>query len=170
MSDRIKATLILDPDRREAQLAYLADRVQTIRAAGDQLWAAITEEQAARLADEGIAVQLHPAADWILLPAGGFDPVATPPLPPRDLQAPSPPAVTVVQFVAPIAAGWIAELAAFGSLVQTLGPTVALFRLAASVPDTSYVRWSGPFHPAYAIGRTLTDGADWLLRVGTAPP
>src|SRR3954454_25028727 len=115
--DRIKATLILDPDRREQQLAYLADRIGAIREAGDGLWAAVTEEQAARFAEQGIVVQLHPAADWVLVPAGGFDPLPTPPVPPADLQAPSPPAVTVVQFVAPAAAAWIAELAQAGSLV-----------------------------------------------------
>src|SRR5215207_6796275 len=88
---RIKAALILDPDRREEQLSYLSERVSTLHEAGDQLWVSMTEEQADRLARQGIAVQLHEEADLIELPAVTFDPAAGSPEPPDDLRAAPPP-------------------------------------------------------------------------------
>jgi len=83
---RIKAALILDPNRREEQLAYLSERVQTLHEAGDQLWVSMTEEQSERLAGQGIAVQLHAEADLIELPAVTFDPAAGSPEPPDGLR------------------------------------------------------------------------------------
>jgi hypothetical protein len=60
---RIKAALILDPDRRDEQLAYLSERVRILSKAGDQLWVSMTEDQSERFAGQGIAVQPHEEAD-----------------------------------------------------------------------------------------------------------
>src|SRR5215208_4438794 len=102
---RTKAALILDPDRRDEQLAYLSERVETLHEAGDQLWVSMTEDQSERLAGQGIVVQLHEEADLIELPAVTFDPAAGSPEPPDDLHATPPPQGStgyyLVQFVAP---------------------------------------------------------------------
>jgi hypothetical protein len=53
---RIKAALILDPDQREEQLAYLSERVETLHEVGDQVWVSMTQEQANRLAGRSLVV------------------------------------------------------------------------------------------------------------------
>jgi hypothetical protein len=54
---RFKASLLLDPHRREEQLAFVRDRVSLWHEVGDLVWTEITEEQAALFAERGIVVQ-----------------------------------------------------------------------------------------------------------------
>ena len=161
---RIKAALILDPDRREEQLSYLSERVSTLHEAGDQLWVSMTEEQADRLARQGIAVQLHEEADLIELPAVTFDPAAGSPEPPDDLRAAPPPqgatGYYVVQFVAPPDPTWVHEVLRLGgSYVQNLPVNAGVFRIsaimAAEAGQMGFVSWVGLFHPAYALSHVL---------------
>ncbi|HEX2729731.1 MAG TPA: S8 family serine peptidase [Rubrobacteraceae bacterium] len=161
---RTKAALILDPDRREEQLAYLSERVETLHEAGDQLWVSMTEDQAERLAGQGIAVQLHEEADLIELPAARFDPAAGSPVPPEGLRAASPPEGTssyhLVQFIAPPDPTWVHEVIRMGgTYIQTLPVNAGVFELtvlqATDVGQLGYVSWVGLYHPAYAISFTL---------------
>jgi serine protease AprX len=166
---RTKAALILDPDRREEQLAYLSERVETLHEAGDQLWVSMTEEQANRLAEQGIAVQLHEEADLIELPAVTFDPAAGSPEPPDGLRAATPPQGTIeyylVQFVAPPDPTWVHEIIRlYGNYVQNVPVNAGVFRLtairAAEVEQLGYVSWVGLFHPAYALSHVLAGHAE----------
>ncbi|HJQ29587.1 MAG TPA: hypothetical protein VJ827_09605, partial [Rubrobacter sp.] len=161
---RIKAALILDPNRREEQLAYLSERVQILHEVGDQLWVSMTEEQSERLAGQGIAVQLHEEADLIELPAVTFDPDAGSPEPPEGLRAASPPqgetGYYVVQFVAPPDPTWVHELLRLGGgYVQNLPVNAGIFKIsaimAAEAGQMGFVSWVGLFHPAYALSYVL---------------
>src|SRR5215218_3560921 len=161
---RIKAALILDPDQREEQLAYLSERVETLHEVGDQLWVSMTQDQADRLAGQGIVVQLHEEADLIELPAVTFDPAAGSPEPPEDLRAAPPPQGAsryyIVQFIAPPDPTWVHEILRLGgSYVQNLPVNAGVFRLtairAAEVEQLGYVSWVGLYHPAYALSHVL---------------
>jgi serine protease AprX len=161
---RTKAALILDPDRRDEQLAYLSERVETLYEVGDQLWVSMTEDQSERLAVQGIAVQLHEEADLIELPALTFDPASGSPEPPEDLRAKQPPqgatAYYLVQFVAPPDPTWAHEILRLGgSYVQNLPVNAGLFKLSAirasEVGQLGFVSWVGLYHPAYALSHVL---------------
>ncbi|NET38432.1 MAG: hypothetical protein F6K19_41625, partial [Cyanothece sp. SIO1E1] len=163
---RLKAALILDPNQRAEQLAYLSQRAQILYEVGDQLWAAITPEQIDRLLAQGIGVQPHPEADLVELPALTFNPLAASPSPPTALSAPAPTADALtyylVQFIAPSDPDWIDEIVELGSVyVQDLPPSIVVFRFQADHIDTvnalDVVQWVGPYHPAYALAYTLAD-------------
>lgn len=79
---RKKAALTLDPFRRDDQVAYIQDRAEKIFDFGDQIWASITEDQAAGFADQGIQVQFHDAAGTVTVPSVAFVPPDEP-VPPR---------------------------------------------------------------------------------------
>ena len=55
---RKKAALILDPNRRREQMAYVSERAEILHEFGGQLWVSMTEAQAGRFANRGITVQL----------------------------------------------------------------------------------------------------------------
>jgi serine protease AprX len=161
---RIKAALILDPDRRDEQLAYLSERVRILSKAGDQLWVSMTEDQSERFAGQGIAVQPHEEADLIELPAVTFDPAEGSPEPPENLRAAPPPqgatGYYLVQFVAPPDPTWVHEILRLGgSYVQTLPVNAGVFRLSAirasEVGQIGFVSWVGLYHPAYALSHVL---------------
>jgi hypothetical protein len=171
---RIKAVLILDPARAGEQLAYVAERAKILHTAGDQLWAAITDDQVDRFAGQGIAVQVREDADSVHVPAGTFDPLVAVPEPPAELRVPTGNLHQLVQFIAPPDPGWIAAIADLGgSFVQQIPAVAGAFRLtgdaAASVAALAYVRWVGPWQPAYALGQSLVTRPDWLGVPGTAP-
>src|SRR5918994_2905928 len=166
---RIKAALILDPDQREEQLAYLSERVETLHKVGDQLWVSMTEEQSDRLAGQGIVVQLHEEADLIELPAVTFDPNAGSPVLPEGLGAAPPDSPEkgyyLVQFIAPPDPTWVHDIIRLGgSYVQNLPVNAGVFRLtairAAEVEQLGYVSWVGLFHPAYALSHVLAGHAE----------
>jgi hypothetical protein len=161
---RIKAVLIFDPDRRQEQMAFAADRAQILHEIGDQLWVSITEEQVPRFAERGITVQLRPESDWIELPAIVFDPAQGEPEPPTTFQATEPTgdvqAYYLVQFIVPVESGWIGTLIQLGgNYVQNLPVNASVFRLtaaqAAAARQLEFVGWVGLYHPAYALGHTL---------------
>src|SRR5215203_4763762 len=161
---RIKAALILDPDRRDEQLAYLSERVRVLYEVGDQLWVSMTEDQSERLAGRGIVVQLHEEADLIELPAVTFDPAAGSPEPPDNLHTTPPPqgatGYYLVQFVAPPDPTWVHEILRLGgSYVQNLPVNAGVFKLSAirasEVGQLSFVSWVGLYHPAYALSHVL---------------
>src|SRR5215213_830380 len=166
---RIKAALILDPDQREEQLAYLSERVETLHEVGDQLWVSMTQEQADRLAGKGIVVQLHEEADLIELPAVRFDHTAGSPVPPEGLRATALPegasGYHLVQFIAPPDPTWVHEVIRLGgSYVQTLPVNAGVFELTAlqatEIGQLGYVSWVGLYHPAYAISFALAGRAE----------
>lgn len=161
---RKKAALILDPDRRAEQMAYVSERVEILHEVGGQLWVSMTEAQTSRFAQYGILVQLHEEADLIELPAVVFDPADGDPEPPEDLRATAPApgelAHYLVRFVAPADPAWINEIVYLGgSFVQNLPVNVGVFRLtadrAAAVDALEYVTWVGLYHPAYALSYRL---------------
>jgi serine protease AprX len=174
MPDATKATLILDERRRDAQLAYIAERADVLAEMGDQLWVSIVPDVAARFTEQGITVQLHPEADRVQVPAGAFEPLAGEPEPAAALRAAEPPAHHIVQFVAPPSAAWNAEVAGLGGApARALPPSATVFHLPegadAAVRALPFVRWVGPYHRAYAVGHTLTGDAEWLTRPGAEP-
>ena len=161
---RTKAALMLDPNRRAEQLAYLSGRAEVLKEAGDHLWVSITDAQAERFEEHGIIVQLHEEADLIELPAVTFDPAASVPEPPEALRA-APPGYGasgyyLVQFIAPAEPAWVHEIIHLGGArVQDLPVNVGVFQLtttrAEEVAQLVFVSWVGPYHPAYAISFTL---------------
>ena len=111
---RKKAVLILDPNRRPEQMAFIHERAQGILELGDALWTSITAAQAERFAAQGILVQFYEDADLVDLPAVIFNPAEGDPEPPAELAATSPTgdetAYYLVQFVAPPESEWIADI------------------------------------------------------------
>jgi hypothetical protein len=163
---RVKATLMLDPARRQEQLAFVRERVNAddIREFGDQLWVSILEDQAPRFAEAGIYVQFHPEADSIVLPAIVFDPPADEPDPPADLRATEPTGATtayyLVKYFAPPDSSWIDDLHAIdGTLVDDVPTQAAVYRFTAENAGLAralpFVEWVGLFHPAYALSFDL---------------
>src|SRR5256885_197267 len=102
---RFKASLLLDPHRREDQVALVRERVSLWHEFGDLIWTEITDEQAEFFAQQGIVVQFQKTADLVLLPAVMFDPAEGEPEPPEELMAVAPSGGTtayyLVQFNAP---------------------------------------------------------------------
>jgi hypothetical protein len=159
-----KAVLRFDPERRDAQVAYVTERTSLLHETGDQVWVSITDAQAQRFAEQGIWVQFHEEADFIDVPAAYFDPLATesgqgPPEPPADLAATAPSgdetAYYLVQFDAQPDPAWIADVEAAGAVyVQDNPANAVVVRLttaqATAVQELSEVRWLGLYHPAYA--------------------
>lgn len=171
---RKKAVLILNPARAAEQLGYLAERAEILRQVGDQVWAAITDEQVDRFAGQGIAVQVHDDADLIHVPAGTFDPVPDAPDLPAGLRAADGEAYHLVQFIAPPDPAWIAAITGLGgSFVCHVPADAGAFRLGAdlmpAVRALPYVRWAGVWQPAYALGQSLVTRPDWL-GVPAVPP
>src|SRR5438067_5784303 len=138
----MKAVLRFDPERRDAQVAYVTARTTLLHETGDQAWVSITEAQAARFAEQGIWVQFHEEADFIDVPAAYFDPLATepgagPPDPPADLTATAPTGdqttYYLVQFDAQPDPAWIEDVEATGALyVQDSLVNAVVFRLTAA--------------------------------------
>src|SRR4051812_11667949 len=174
---RRKAVLVLDPARAGEQLAYVSERAEIVHRTGDQLWVSLADEQLDRLAGQGIVVQVREDADRIQVPAGTFDPVAALPEPPAELRAPSGDGNDhqLVQFVALPDPSWIAAIGSIGgSFALHLPPNVGVFRqgedLSAALRALPFVRWTGPWLPAYALGRSLVTAPDWLESVPTGTP
>jgi hypothetical protein len=111
---RRRAVLLLDPQRRQEQLAYLRGRVRDAYQVGDLVGATVDEEQVARLAGQGIWVQLDAAVGTVLLPAVAFDPAAGEPQPPAGLAAPpldgDAVAYHLVQLAWPADPSWLDEV------------------------------------------------------------
>jgi hypothetical protein len=161
---RKKAVLLFDPERRPEQLAYTSERAHVLYASGDHLWVTIEEEQAPRFTQQGIAVEFFDEADTIIVPATIFDPVALEPLPPEALTAPTPTggeeAYYLVQFIGAWLPEWIGSITERGgTFIQDVPTFVGVFRLtaglAADIRAFEYVRWVGPYHPAYALSYFL---------------
>lgn len=161
---RKTALLILDPYRRPEQMAYLTERAQILHQVGDQLWVKITENQASRFIKQGIIVQFHEEADWIILPAIVFNPIEGSPEAPEHLMASEPTgeeqAYYIVQFIIPPNRTWIYEIRQLGgNYIQNIPSNAAIYSLthneAEAINQLSYVRWIGLFHPACALHFTL---------------
>ncbi|MBN1478900.1 S8 family serine peptidase [candidate division KSB1 bacterium] len=182
---RVKAILMLDPDRRAEQMNYISERAEDIHEIGDMLWASITEDQAERFSAQGVTVQIFADADLIELPAVVFNPSDAEPEPPAGLAATPPKgdetAYYLVQFVAPPEAEWISYIEGEdigGIYVEDIPMQVALFRLtgtqATQVQELEYVSWLGLYHPAYALhyelaGREEPFGATELRNLQVDP-
>src|SRR5262245_7504469 len=108
----VKAMLILDPQRKPEQTAYVAARAQILYATSDNLWVSMPEGVAGRFAEQGIVVQAQPEADQIRLPAITFDPAQDSPQPLAAWRAEETgePAYYVVQFIGPILQEWLLEI------------------------------------------------------------
>lgn len=166
---RKKAVLVLDPDRRDEQLAFITERVDAIHPFGNALWVSIAEDLADRLAQQGIWVQFQETADLIELPAILFNPESGEPNPPASLTAQPPTgdrtAYYLVQFFAPPDLDWMSAIEELGGLyVQDLPIHVAVFQLTAtqaeSVRELEFVSWVGLYHPAYALSHRLAGQED----------
>jgi serine protease AprX len=162
---RQKALLLLDPQRRSEQLAYLEARAEAVYEIGDSIWASITEAQIERFISQGIEVQVQPEATQVDLPAVSFDPAVGVPLPATDLRGTAPigdaTAYYLVQIGAPLGDEVIDQIEAMGgTYVQTLPEYALIFRLTAAqvtaVEALPWVSWLGLYHPAYALSYDLT--------------
>ncbi|HKQ72641.1 MAG TPA: S8 family serine peptidase [Blastocatellia bacterium] len=164
---RIKASLIFDPDRRAEQMAYARERVSEWHEVGSQVWTSVTEDQAARFAEQGIYVQLREGAELIQLPAVVFDPSEAVPEPPSELAASEPTgeatAYYLVQFLAPPERLWISFIEELGAtFVQDAPAQASVFRMTAALAaqtagarEQACVAWVGLYHPAYALSYDL---------------
>ncbi len=161
---RKKAVLILDLDRYAEQLAYVSERAQVLYSLGNHLWAAITDDQASRFAEQGIHVQIDEDADEVVLPAIVFDPAEGEPQPPENLRALEPrgeeTAYYLVAFIGPPQPDMIMRIQDIGGVyVQNLPIHIGLFHLTAAqvaaVRALDFVRWVGIHHPAYALSHVL---------------
>jgi len=180
---RQRAQFMLDPDRRAEQEAFLRERAEDVFAFGDQFWGSITEEQAGRIAGQGIIVQFHPEADAVVLPAVVFRPPGEIPEVPPDLTATAPTGDTtapwIVQFIVRPEPDWMLAVAELGAeFIEDLPPQAALFRMtaaqAAQVRALPFVAWLGLYHPAYALdfavaGREEPFTAETLRELQVAP-
>lgn len=160
---QVKAALLFDPDRRDRQRAFVAERTPILHSFGDQVWVAIAEEQAERFVEQGIQVQLYPDADQVELPALVFRPVDGEPAVPAELRAlPAGADQTyhVVLFVAGREDAWVGAIEEMGGqFVEDLDVNTSIFRLnaeqAREAADAGFVAWLGPYHPGYALAYDL---------------
>jgi hypothetical protein len=157
----MKAVLILDPDRRSEQLAFISERASIIHEVGDRVWVTMAEELMNHFAEQGIQVQPHDDADQIELPAVLFDPEVAEPSPPPELRASEPSgddtAYYLVQFAVAPEPSWIEEIENLGGIfVEDVPIHAAVFKLtaaqaAAVVELPPYMCWLGLYHPAYSL-------------------
>jgi hypothetical protein len=165
--------VMLDPARRDDQIAALTERVPDLRDFGDRVWMRIDDDQAERFAAQGFLVQRYPDAELVVLPAVAFRPPGETAQPPAALAA-APPSGTdtayaVVLFAGPPQPEWIDAARELGAVfVDDLSGQASIARLSASAADAvgalAFVAWWGWYHPAYAIafalcGRTAPYGA-----------
>src|SRR5947209_12515501 len=157
----MKAVLLLDPERRDEQLAFITERAKILRTLGDQLWVSMPDEKADLFAQQGIHVQPQEGSDLIQLPAVLFDPVQAAPSPPPQLTATAPAgndtSYYIVQYMAAPEGDWVRQVQYLGGLlIENVPVQAAVFRLSSSQADGvrglgDFVRWVGLFHPAYAM-------------------
>ena len=157
----MKAVLILDPNRRSEQLAFIAERARILHQFGDRVWVSMPDESANRFTAQGIQVQPHEAADLIELPAVLFDPAQAEPLPPPGLAAPQPAGgdtgYYIVQFVVAPEAAWVESIVSASAIFVTDVPVhAAIFSMtsaeAAAVRQLGeWISWVGLYHPAYSL-------------------
>ena len=108
----MKAMLLLDPDRRAAQQAFVAERCSVLAERGDGLWVEMDDALVGRLVEAGIHVQPQAGSGLINLPAVVFNPAEREPQPPAALAAPNSPGASyqIVQFIAPPDEAWLQAL------------------------------------------------------------
>ena len=156
----MKAMLLLDPERREEQTAFVAERARVLLASGDRLWVDMNEALGERLGAQGIQVQPCEGADLIELPALVFDPAQGEPQVPAALAAVADTPYHIVQFVVPPEPEWLQALEeAGGAYLGDLPSHAALFSFTAgqavAAREAQGVSWVGAYRPAYAMSHEL---------------
>ncbi len=173
----MKAMLLLDPDRRDDQLAVIAERAQVLLESGDRLWVEMNEALADRFADAGIQVQPQEGMDRIELPALVFDPAEGEPAVPPALAAPVPAGDAagyhLLQFVVPPEPEWLQALEDGGGVFLGLVPShAAVFAFSAAQAEAARahpsVTWVGRYHPAYALSHELAGSEEPLAPAALA--
>jgi hypothetical protein len=167
---RQRAVLVLDPQRREQQIAFIAERDPNYLEFGDHVWAMLTEDQADVFSRQGILVQFQSEANVVEVPAGFFRPPEEVPQPPEALTAVEPTgsnrAYYIVLFIAslPEFVNGVTELGA--ELIDDLPGPAVIFKMtseqATQVRALPYVVWVGLYHPAYALHYDLAGSAEPL--------
>jgi hypothetical protein len=168
-----RAVLMLDPQRRLEQIAFIAQRDPNYREFGERIWALLDETQADIFAREGILVQFQTESDLVEVPAGVFRAPAEVPQPPADLAATEPTgsdrAYYIVLFLASLPEFVDGVTALEGELIDDLPGPAVIFKLtseqAAQVRALSYVVWIGLYHPAYALHYDLAGSSEPLNAV-----
>jgi len=155
----MKAVLMLDPERRDAQRAFVAERAEVLLESGDRLWVQMDESLAARFAEQGVQLQPQEGMDLIELPALVFDPALGEPQVPAALRAIDTP-YYIVQFILPPEPEWLQAVqdlgAAFLGSVPSQGAFFAMTpEQAQAARSIESVVWVGPYHPGYAMSFEL---------------
>ncbi|HYC76436.1 MAG TPA: S8 family serine peptidase [Planctomycetota bacterium] len=107
--------------------------------------------------DGGLSWSAPRAADYeVKVHLGAFDPLRTTPVVPRELAAGPASRLHIVQFHAPGLPDQVAELAAYGASPLFYLPSAAYVVEAdsasiAALRAAPFVRWIGPYHPAYRL-------------------
>src|SRR5438067_95098 len=139
-----------------------AERVATWTEAGKSFYAISTD---------GVGVQrVTQAATTIDLWYKSFDPVKTLPSIPASLSAGAGNEIYIVQFVSQPLQQYVSDIEGLGGKVYNYTANQAyLVRMdgqtRTQVSNLPYVRWVGPYHPAYRIDPSLIAG----LNAGTLP-
>lgn len=160
----MKAILLLDPERRESQRAFVAERSQVLLESGDRLWVQMDASLSTRFAEQGVQVQPQEGMDQIELPALVFDPAQGEPQVPAALRTTDTP-YHIVQFILPPEPDWLQAVQDLGaSLLGSLPSHAALFAMTAeqaqAARSVESVSWVGVYHPAYAMSHELAGHED----------
>ncbi len=125
-------------------------------------WAVVSDEEAARLSASGRSDLVDSAGGEIHVPGFAFDPLrdGEPMLGFAERAAERETGLRLVQLWGPPRADWYSELAATGSRILQYYPHNSYLvwsdaGAAERVRGLPFVRWVGPFHPAYKLGSTL---------------
>ena len=101
-------------------------------------------------------------ANNIVLTYATFDPVVAEPVIASDLRAPAGSRYAILQLTGPPQQPWIDALRAAGVVFYDYVPDNAyIVRFSGAQPSAPYIRWIGPYHPAYKISPSL--GATLLV-------
>ena len=146
----------------ETDLATLAVRPTQLIDYGTFRWAAVADDEAARLVAAGRGDLVVPEAGEIHVPGFAFDPQrdGEPQLAPTARQAAGETGLRLVQLVGPPRSDWYTILEGAGLRILQYYPHNSYLvwsdsPAAERARALTFVRWVGGFHPAYKLGSTL---------------
>ncbi len=149
-------------------------RARVIQVPGSSLLLVLWEEEPPAgptvpyfaLSPDGRSVAALQATSYdLLLRYARFDPLANPPAVPEHLAARASSSIHIVQFVTQPLEEFRAEIRALGGMIyKFLANHAYLVKMSPSVRDRvaalPFVRWVGPYHPAYRLEEPVLAGLD----------
>ena len=136
-------------------------------------WLVVDDAALARIEASSVAFTEVEGAMTVQVQGYVFDPILDgEPAIPADLRAPSDRAgLQLLQLIGPVRDEWVAQLANAGIRLLQYYPYNAYLVWAdpatmAGLAALPFVRWQGPFHPAYKLGEGLEGRAGTIRDVG----